>query len=102
MAGHSMNNYNDLYAEVYDYSTLEAAFEAASFYLSDDAIDGGEEWLMNLHNHLVWQSYEEGKDPDEDCVVLTAIDHVLKERGLRLDDVEEPILRRIIADLTLN
>lgn len=102
MAGRSMNNYNALYTEVYDYSTLEAAFEAASFYLSDEAMEGGEEWLMNLHNHLVWQSYEAGKDPDEDCVVLTAIDHVLKAHELRLGDVEEPILRRIITDLTLN
>lgn len=102
MAGRSMSNCDGLYAEVYDYSTLEAAYEAAFLYLSDDATDGGEEWLMNLHNHLVWQSYEVGKDPDEDCVVLTAIDRVFKAHGLRLDDAEEPVLRRIIADLTLN
>lgn len=102
MAGHSMSNGNNLYSEVYNYSILEAAYEAAFIYLSDRAVDGGEEWLMNLHNHLVWQSYEVGKDPDEDCVVLTAIDRVFKAHGLRLDDAEELVLRRIIADLTLN
>lgn len=102
MDGRSMSNC-DLYAEVYDYSTLEAAYGAAFLYLSDvPEPEESEEWLMNLHNHLVWKSYEVGQDPDEDCVVLTAIDHVLKAHGLKLDEVEEPILRRIIEDLTLN
>lgn len=100
MDGRSMNNCG-LYAEVYDYSTLEAAYGAAFLYLSDVPEDS-EEWLMNLHNHLVWKSYEVGQDPDEDCVVLTAIDHVLKAHGLKLKEVEEPELRSIIEDLTLN
>lgn len=96
-----MNNCG-LYAEVYDYSTLEAAYEAAFLYLSDVPEENGEEWLMNLHNHLVWKSYEVGKDPDEDCVVLTAIDHVLKAHGMTFHEVKEPVLRHIIEDLTLN
>ncbi len=90
---------SNLYAEVYDYSNLEAAYEAAYLYLSDPP-EESEEWLMNLHNHLVWKSYEVGDDPDKDCVVLTATDRVLKAHGLRLGDVEDPDLRRIIADLT--
>lgn len=57
MAGRSKSNGGSLYSEVYDYSTLEAAYEAAFLYLTGDMPEGIEEWLMNLHNHLVWQSY---------------------------------------------
>lgn len=42
------------------------------------------------------------KTPDEDSVVLTAIGNILKAHGLKAHEVEEPELRRIIADLTLN
>ena len=91
----------DLYEELYDYGTLETAFEGAYLYLSGE-IEDVEEWLINLHNHLVWQTYEACQDPDMDCVVLTAISNILKRHGLKAGEVQEPLLRRIIADLTLN
>lgn len=49
-----------LYEELYDYATLEAAYEAAFLYL-DDAPEDSEAWLINLQNHLVWRSYEPGQ-----------------------------------------
>ncbi len=88
-----------LFAELYEYDALEAAFEAAFPFLADPPEDS-EEWLINLQNHLIWRSYEPAKDPDEDCVVLTAIDRLLKAHGLAGPEVEEPELRRIIDGLT--
>ena len=88
-----------LFAELYEYDTLEAAFEAAFLLLADPPEDS-EEWLINLQNHLIWRSYEPAADPDEDCVVLTAIGRLLKRHGLKSYEVEDPDIRRIIADLT--
>jgi len=88
-----------LFAELYEYDTLEAAFEAAFLLLADPPEDS-EEWLINLQNHLIWRSYEPAADPDEDCVVLTAIDRLLAAHGLTGPEVEEPELRRIIDGLT--
>lgn len=64
MDGHSRMS-KGLYEELYDYATLEAAYEAAFLYL-DDAPEDSEAWLINLQNHLVWRSYEPGQNPDED------------------------------------
>lgn len=100
MDGHSRMS-KGLYEELYDYTTLEAAYDAAFLYL-DDAPEDSEAWLINLQNHLVWRSYEPGQNPDEDSVVLTAIGNILKAHGLKSHEVKEPELRRVIADLTLN
>jgi len=89
-----------LYAELYEYNTLEAAYEAAFLYLSDPPEDE-EVWLINLQNHLIWRSYRAAENPDEDCVVLTAIDRLLKSHGLKSHEVTDPDIRRIISDLTL-
>lgn len=91
----------ELYKELFDYSTLETAYEGAFEYLSGE-IEDEEEWIINLQNHLIWRTYEPGEDPDMDCVVLTAISNILKSHGLRVGDLQEPELRRIIEDLTLN
>lgn len=100
MDGHSRMS-KGLYEELYDYSTLEAAYEAVFLYLYEVPEDS-EAWLINLQNHLVWRSYEPGQNPDEDSVVLTAIGNILKTHGIKSHEVEEAELRRIIADLTLN
>lgn len=91
---------SELYAELYEYSTLEAAYEAAFLYL-DDVPENSEEWLINLQNHLIWRSYEPGKDPDMDCVVLSGVSILLKRHDLKTSDVSSPELRKIIDDLTL-
>ncbi|WP_195985395.1 hypothetical protein [Clostridium sp. D33t1_170424_F3] len=91
----------ELYAELYDYDTLEAAFEAASLYLEGPPEDS-EPWLINLQNHLIWRSYEPGKDPDMDRVVLSGVSILLKRHSLTGCDVTSPELRRIIDDLTQN
>ena len=88
-----------VYAEASEYDTLKAAYEAASTYL-DFPPDNSEEWLMNLHNHLVWRSYETGDDPAADTVVLSAIDLVIKRRGISPKDTD-PETQRIIDYLTL-
>lgn len=94
-------NAAELYAELYDYDTLEAAYEAAFLYLESPPEDR-EPWLINLQNHLIWRSYEPGKDPDMDCVVLSGVSILLKRHGLKSRDVTSPELRQIIDDLTLN
>lgn len=91
----------ELYAELYSYDTLEAAYEAAFLYLESPP-EGCEPWLINLQNHLIWRSYEPGKDPDMDCVVMSGVSILLKRHGLAFRDVTSPELRRIIDDLTLN
>jgi hypothetical protein len=88
-----------VYEAVCEYDALEKAFEAAYMYL-DDPPDNSEEWLMNLHNHLVWKSYEPGDDPNCDTVVLTAIDIELKRRGIKAANAD-PKTQSIIDYLTL-
>lgn len=95
-----MTSNKQLYAEVYDYATLEAAYEAAFLYL-DDPQEDSEAWLINLQNHLIWRSYEPGEDPDLDCVVLSAVSILLKRHGISARDVASPELRNIIDTLTL-
>lgn len=70
-----------LYAELYDYDTLEAAYEAAFPYL-EDLPEDSEAWLINLQNHLIWRSYETGETPDFDTVILCAADIIAKRHGI--------------------
>lgn len=83
--------HDTLFKEVFDYCTLEAAYEAAFLYLDDDIPYNAEEWLINLQNHLVWGSYGPGENPNMDVVVLSAIDIILKRYSLRSTDAGEEI-----------
>lgn len=87
-----------LYQELYDYDTLYTAYEAAFIYL-DISHENVEEWLINLQNHLVWNSYSTGNDPDSDTVVLSAIDILLKRHSLKISDITGRIAE-IIGELT--
>lgn len=75
---------DDFLLEVCDITTLRAAYE-----LAEDGIEEehGEEWLINLQNHLIWNSYGHGNDPDADLVALHAIGIVLGRRGLCLSEI---------------
>ena len=87
-----------LYRELYQYETLEAAYETAFLYLRDPPADE-EPWLINLQNHLVWESYQTG-DEDRDTVLLEAMDIVMKRHGLRGWDLGGAF-RRLHDELTL-
>ncbi len=69
------------YSDIYEYSTLEKAYECVCEELgySPYDVEKGEEWLMNIHNHLVWKSFIPEIDPIADLVVHKAIDIVSKE-----------------------
>lgn len=88
-----------LYARLCEYDTLEAAYETVYLDLAD-LPDNDEEWLMNLHNHLVWQTYEPGEDEDADAVVLAAITSLIGWSGIARNDITDPMLRRIVSELT--
>lgn len=94
--GHTVDT---LYQELYEYGTLEAAFEAVLLFLNNLPEDN-EEWLINLQNHLVWRSYRVGEDPDCDAVVLEAACAVMRHHGLRARDLTGE-LRKLLDDLTL-
>ena len=52
-----------------DYDRLEKAF----FSLDMEMTEENEIGLMNLHNHLIWHSYEPGKEPAADAILLAVI-----------------------------
>lgn len=87
-----------IYREVYQYHTLEAAYDAASEYF-DAMPDNPEEWLINLQNHLMWRSYKPYNNDFADCVVLEAIDIVLTNQGVTPQDAD-PETVWIIYQLT--
>jgi hypothetical protein len=90
---------NDIYDDICLYEVIEAAYENTYPYL-DDPPNDAEEWLINLHNHLVLHSYKPGRDPAHDTIVLSAIDSALKRRGIQVEDADKKT-RKIINYLTL-
>lgn len=84
---------------VSEYDGLAAAYTRSWEYL-DDPLDEPEEWLINLQNHLLWGSYQTGRDDNEDVVVLEAIVSMAQELGLRSCDITGPV-RQILDELTL-
>ena len=88
----------DIYSDVYDYNTLEAAYNAASEYF-DVMPDNPEEWLINLQNHLMWRSYKPYDDDIADCVILEAISIVITKHGIKIVDTD-PGTQSIIKMLT--
>ena len=58
----------DLCADVHDFDMLETAFRSAFMYSGELTYDI-EEWLIILHNHLIWGSYIPGDDPVADIVI---------------------------------
>ena len=89
----------NLYEEIYEYTALEAAYDAV-YLLLDDPPDSAEEWLVNLQNHLIWRSYKPGEVPDMDAVVLEAISTLLNRYSIRAEDAGADI-ERIVDVLTL-
>ena len=84
---------------VSEYDSLAAAYTKSWDYLNDP-LDEPEEWLINLQNHLLWGSYQTGRDDDEDVVVLEAIVSMAHKLGLGPYDLAGPV-RRILDELTL-
>ena len=88
-----------LYRRLYEYQTLEAAYMVAFDYL-EDPIDDPEPWLINLQNELIWNTYQVGRDADEDIVVLEAIVATAKSMNFGPYDITGEA-RRILDELTL-
>ena len=75
-------------------------YTSKSWDYLNDPLDEPEEWLINLQNHLLWGSYQTGRDDDEDVVVLEAIVSMAHKLGLGPYDLAGPV-RRILDELTL-
>lgn len=65
-----------------DYDRLEKAF----FSLDMEMTEENEIGLMNLHNHLIWHSYEPGKEPAADAILLAVIKELMQERCADISD----------------
>ena len=61
-----------------DCDALEAAYKETLPRLRV-APENAEEWIVNLHNHLVWGSYAPGADADADAIVLSAMNAALEQ-----------------------
>lgn len=71
------------YKEIYDYSRLEKAAKCLQLEETEES----EVWLLNLHNHLVWHSYEPGSDPAADAILLSVLKELLEENNLDVSAV---------------
>lgn len=72
-----------LYREVYDFSRLERAAK----HLCLPETEKTEVRLFNLHNHLVWRSYQEGMDLVADAILSSAVLELMKERNADVEDL---------------
>lgn len=70
------------HSTICDYDRLERAF----FSLHMEMTEENETKLMNLHNHLIWHSYEPGKEPAADAILLAVIKDLMKEYGADVSD----------------
>lgn len=70
--------------EYFSYDRLE---EASKKLHLNPMVPENEEWLMNLHNHLVWHSYCPGKDETADAIFCTAIRDVMNEYSPQKEDI---------------
>ena len=71
------------YGDIYDYSRLERAVRNLHLQETEEM----EARLLNLHNHLVWCSYTEGKDPVADAILLSALMDLLEESNLETSEL---------------
>lgn len=71
------------YKEIYDYSRLEKAAKRLHLEETEET----EIELLNLHNHLVWHSYTEGKDIVADAILSSVLEELLEEYNLDVDCV---------------
>ena len=71
------------YGDIYDYGRLERA--ARSLHLQET--EETEVRLLNLHNHLVWRSYAQGKDLVADAILSSALMELLEESNLETSDL---------------
>ena len=71
------------YEDIYDYSRLEKAAKRLHLEETEET----EIRLLNLHNHLVWHSYDPGKDPVADAILSSVIAELLEEYNLDASSV---------------
>lgn len=77
-----MQNSRISHKTICDYDRLEKAF----FSLHMEMTEENEIGLMNLHNHLIWHSYEPGKEPAADAILLAVIEELMEERNADISD----------------
>lgn len=66
------------YKEIYDYGRLEEAAKRLHLEETEET----EIRLLNLHNHLVWHSYDPGKDPVADAILSSVVAELLEEYNM--------------------
>ena len=71
------------YKEIYEYSRLESAARQLCLPETEET----EVRLHNLHNHLVWHSYVQGKDLVADAILSSAITELMKERNADISEL---------------
>lgn len=63
------------YKEIYDYGRLEKALKRLHLEETEETEIG----LLNLHNHLIWHSYNPGVDPVADAIFLSVTEELMQE-----------------------
>lgn len=80
-------------ADVCDFDRLSEAWRAL-----EPAAPFPEEFLTNLHNHLVWRSFVPGENETTDRVVRAVIRNLLVERQIQdIDDDVKTLARRLFS-----
>lgn len=72
-----------IYSEVYDFGRLERAAKCLHLPETEET----EIRIFNLHNHLIWHSYQEGKDLVADAILSSVLSELLEERNADAEDL---------------
>lgn len=72
-----------IYSEAYDFGRLERAAKCLHLPETEET----EIRLFDLHNHLIWHSYREGKDPVADAILSSALSELLQERNADVENL---------------
>jgi hypothetical protein len=71
------------YSAYYDYDRLERAAEI----LHPEMTEETEICVLNLHNHLIWHSYQPGMYPEADAIFSLALKEIMREHNLDASDI---------------
>lgn len=75
------------YKEICDFNRLQRAFDSLHLEMTVE----NEERLINLHNHLIWRSYTSGNDDVADAILFAAVEDVMEEYSLTIEDIPAEI-----------
>lgn len=69
--------------EIYDFDRLERAADSLRLSKTEE----NEVKLLNLHNHLIWHSFEPGNDRTADAILLVALKELMRENQVEIEGV---------------